>query len=86
MPRVEQVKSLLDPMAPLAQITLRFCLSHLAVTAVILGVRTAEQVRCDLATCGEGPLTQQLQDHLTHLWSEEYQFHVRTSIWEAGEG
>ncbi len=86
MHRVEQVKSLVDSMVPLAQIALRFCLSHPAVTTVIPGVRTAEQVRCDLAACGEGPLTQQLQDHLTRLWSEEFQFHVRTSIGEAGEG
>jgi aryl-alcohol dehydrogenase-like predicted oxidoreductase len=84
--RVDQVKSLVDSTEPLAQIALRFCLSHPAVTTVIPGVRTAEQVRCDLGACEQGPFSQQLQDQLTRLWNEEFQFHVRTSIGEAGEG
>jgi aryl-alcohol dehydrogenase-like predicted oxidoreductase len=84
--RVDQIKSLVDSRVPLAQLALRFCLSHPAITAVIPGVRTTEQVRCDLGACELGPLSQRLQDHLTRLWSEEFQFHVRTSIGEAGEG
>jgi aryl-alcohol dehydrogenase-like predicted oxidoreductase len=84
--RVDKIKSLVDSTVPLSQIALRFCLSHPAVTTVIPGVRTAEQVQCDLSAYEKGPLSQQLQDHLTRLWSEEFQFHVRTSIREAGEG
>ena len=84
--RVDRVKSLVDSTAPLAQIALRFCLSHPAVTTVIPGVRTAEQVRCNLAACERGPLPQQIQDHIARLWSEEFQWNVRTSIGEAGEG
>ena len=86
MRRVDQVRSLVDSTEPLAQIALRFCLSHPAVTTVIPGVRTAEQVQCDLGACEQGPLPLQLQDQLTRLWSEGFQFHVRTSIGEAGEG
>jgi len=84
--RVDRVKSFVDSTVPLAQIALRFCVSHPAITAVIPGVRTAEQVRCNLAAGPQGPLPQQLQDHLTHLWSEEFQYNVRTSIGEVGEG
>ena len=84
--RVNQVKSLIDSTESLAQIALRFCLSHPAVTAVIPGVRSVVQVRCDLAVCEQEPLPQQLQDHLNRLWSEKLQSHVRTSIGEAGEG
>ena len=71
---------------PLAQIALRFCLNHPAVTAVIPGGRTAEQVRCNLAASEQGPLPQQLRDHITCLWGEEFQYNVRTSIGEEGEG
>jgi aryl-alcohol dehydrogenase-like predicted oxidoreductase len=44
--RVDQVKSLIESTVPLAQIALRFCLSHPAVTTVIPGVRSPEQVWC----------------------------------------
>jgi aryl-alcohol dehydrogenase-like predicted oxidoreductase len=42
--RVAEVKSLVESTAPLAQIALRFCLSHPAVTTIIPGVRSPEQV------------------------------------------
>jgi aryl-alcohol dehydrogenase-like predicted oxidoreductase len=84
--RVDRVKPFVESMATLAQIALRFCLSHPAVTTVIPGVRTAEQVRCDLSASERGPLPQQIQDHIARLWSEEFQWNVRTSIGEAGEG
>jgi aryl-alcohol dehydrogenase-like predicted oxidoreductase len=73
-------------MLPLAQIALRFCLSHPAIRTVIPGVRTAEQVRYNLAASEQGPLLQQLQFHMSRLWNEEFQYQVRTSIGEAGEG
>jgi aryl-alcohol dehydrogenase-like predicted oxidoreductase len=84
--RVDKVKSLVDSTLPLTQIALCFCLSHPAVTTVIPGVRNAEQVRSNFAACEQDPLPQHLQDHLTRLWSDEFQFHVRTSIGEVGEG
>ncbi len=84
--RVAEVKSLVESMAPLAQIALRFCLGHPAVSCVIPGVRSPEQVQCNLASSVKEPLPQQIQDHITHLWCEEFQFNVRTSIGEEGEG
>jgi aryl-alcohol dehydrogenase-like predicted oxidoreductase len=84
--RVDQVKSLVDLTLPLPQIALRFCLSHPAVSIVIPGVRNDEQVRSNFAACEQDPLPQQLQDHLTRLWSEGFQYNVRTSIRGAGEG
>jgi aryl-alcohol dehydrogenase-like predicted oxidoreductase len=84
--RVDRVKSLIESTIPLAQIALRFCLNHPAVTTVIPGVRTAEQVRCNLAASEQGPLPQQLRDHITCLWGEEFQYNVRTSIGEEGDG
>ena len=84
--RIIRLKSLFDPAIPLAQIALRFCLSHPAVTAVIPGVRNPEQVSCNLSTIGQGPLSQKILDEITCLWNEEFQYNVRTSIGEEGEG
>jgi aryl-alcohol dehydrogenase-like predicted oxidoreductase len=84
--RVDWVKTFVESTAPLTQIALRFCLSYPSVTTVIPGVRTADQVRCDLSASERGPLPQQLQDHMTRLWSEVFQWKVRTSIGEAREG
>jgi aryl-alcohol dehydrogenase-like predicted oxidoreductase len=74
MQRVDRVKSLVESTAPLAQIALRFCLSHPAITTVIPGVRSAEQVRCNLAASVQESLPLQVLDHLTCLWSEEFQY------------
>jgi len=84
--RVAEIKSLVESTAPLAQIALRFCLSHPAVSTVIPGVRSPEQVQCNLAASVNEPLPQQIQDHITRLWCEEFQYDVRTSIGEEGEG
>ena len=83
--RVDRVKSLVGSTAPLAQLALRFCLSHPAVTTVIPGVRSHEQVRCNLAASEHGPLPPQLRGHIIRLWSEEFQYNVRTSIGDEGE-
>jgi aryl-alcohol dehydrogenase-like predicted oxidoreductase len=84
--RVAEVKSLVVSTAPLAQIALRFCLGHPAVSSVIPGVRSPEQVQCNLASSVKEPLPQQIQDHMARLWCEEFQYNVRTSIGEEGEG
>ncbi len=47
--RVSHLQSLIEPGHSLAQIALRFCLSHPAVINVIPGVRNVEQVMCNLA-------------------------------------
>jgi aryl-alcohol dehydrogenase-like predicted oxidoreductase len=84
--RVSRLKSLVKPTEPLVQLALRFCLSHPAVTAVIPGVRSAEQVVCNLALLEQGPLPQETLNQIAVLWQEEFHRNVRTSIGEEGEG
>jgi len=84
--RVAQIQSCIDPVLPLAQIALSFCLSHPAVTAVIPGLRSAEQAICNFAVLQQGPLQQDLLEEITELWRKEFHCNVRTSIGEEGEG
>jgi aryl-alcohol dehydrogenase-like predicted oxidoreductase len=84
--RVNRIKALVDPDVSLAQIALRFCLSHPAITATIAGVQSAEQVKCNLAVEEQGPLPQELLDQITVLWQEDFCHGVRTSVGEYGEG
>lgn len=84
--RVDRLKSVLDPSTPLAQVALRFCLSHPAVTTVIPGVRSAEHVICDLASLEQGPLPQAALLGIANLWRDDFQQNVRTSIGEEAEG
>lgn len=84
--RVNRIKALVGTDVPLAQIALRFCLSHPAITATIPGVQNAEQVRCNLAVVEQSPLPQELLDQITTLWQEDFCYDVRTSVGEEGEG
>lgn len=84
--RVNRIKALVDPSLSLVQIALRFCLSHPAITAVIPGVRSREQVITNLAGVNQVPLPQAILDHLAQWWCEEFHRDVRTSIGEEGEG
>lgn len=84
--RVNRIKALVGTDASLTQVALRFCLSHPAITAVIPGVQNAEQVQCNLAVLEQGPLSQELLDHITALWQEDFSHDVRTSVGEEGEG
>src|SRR5579883_2622849 len=84
--RVELLKALVDPEMPLAQFALRFCLSHPAVSAVIVGVREASQARCNLAVLDQPALPPDTLARNARLWQDELRFDVRTSIGEEGEG
>jgi aryl-alcohol dehydrogenase-like predicted oxidoreductase len=84
--RISQVKALFEPTVSLAQVALRFCLSHPAVTTVIPGVRSSEQVTCNLAASEQGPFLPEQLDQISRLWREEFQQNVRTSIGEEEEG
>jgi aryl-alcohol dehydrogenase-like predicted oxidoreductase len=84
--RVNRIKALVNPDASLAQVALRFCLSHPAITAAIPGVQNAEHVRCNLAVLEQGPLSQDLLDQIAILWQEDFCYDVRTSVGEEGEG
>ena len=83
--RVARIQSLIDPTQPLAQLALRFCLSHPAVTAVIPGVRSAEQVEPNLMAREGGSLPEEMLDKLTQVWQQEMYDSVRTSIGEEVE-
>ncbi|GHO65088.1 aldo/keto reductase [Ktedonobacter sp. SOSP1-52] len=84
--RVAHLQDRLDTSLPLAQIALRFCLSHPAITAVIPGIRAVEQARCNLAVLHQEPLSQEALAIISALWKEEFRYHVRVSIGEEGEG
>lgn len=84
--RVNRLKALLEPEISLPQIALRFCLSHPAVTTVLVGVRNAQQVRSNLAVREQGPLPQDLLDQIALLWREDFCSQVRTSVGEEGGG
>jgi aryl-alcohol dehydrogenase-like predicted oxidoreductase len=84
--RVSQVRALFEPGVALAQVALRFCLSHPAVSTVIPGVRTPEQVVCNLAASEQGALLPEQLEQIGRLWREELHQQVRTSIGEEGEG
>ena len=78
--RVEQIRSIFGPGIPLAQGALRFCLSHPAVSTVIVGVREASHVleACEAARCG--PLPDDLLRQCSAYWQNEWCHEVRTSI------
>jgi aryl-alcohol dehydrogenase-like predicted oxidoreductase len=84
--RVDEFKTFVDPTVPLAQVALRFCLSHPAVTAVIPGVRSAEQARCNLGVLDQDVLPQGALSQIERYWHQEWHRQVRTSIGEEGEG
>jgi aryl-alcohol dehydrogenase-like predicted oxidoreductase len=84
--RVAQIQSLIDPALVLAQVALRFCLSHPAVTVIIPGVRSVEHAECNLAVMEQGLLSQGMLDEIVELWDREFYLNVRTSVGEEGEG
>lgn len=84
--RVSRLVSVVQPTQPLAQLALRFCLSHPAVSTVIVGVQNAEHVYCNLEVLKQQPLPQETLDQIFTLWQEEFQYNVRTSIGEENEG
>lgn len=84
--RVAMVKAIADPAFSLAQFALRFCLSHPAVSAVIPGIRNAEQAQCNMAVLAQERLPQETLEQIVRLWREGLCFNVRTSIGKEGEG
>ncbi len=78
--RVEKLRNIVGSDIPLAQIALRFCLSHPAVTVIIPGAQNAEQVACNFAALEQGPLPQKTLEQIATLWREEFRYHVQTSV------
>jgi aryl-alcohol dehydrogenase-like predicted oxidoreductase len=57
----------------LAEIALRFCLSHPAVTTVIPGMRSLESVNANVAAAQRGPLErEQLETLARHRWQRDF--------------
>lgn len=60
--RVREIKSQLsDSWHKVRQAALQFCLAHSSVSAVLVGVRTEEELDEALGVCGETKLNEQLQ-------------------------
>jgi aryl-alcohol dehydrogenase-like predicted oxidoreductase len=83
--RVARLKAEIQPTQPLAQFALRFCLSHPAVSTVIVGVQNREHVLCNLEALQFGPLPKATVDQIITLWQEEFSKDVRTSVGKEGE-
>ena len=67
--RVEKLKKILPPGMTLAEMSLRFILSHPAVSTTIVGMRSSEHVRQNVAASDAGPLDAGLLTELKkHRW------------------
>jgi aryl-alcohol dehydrogenase-like predicted oxidoreductase len=74
---VEHVERLKQDLAgvegSLAEIALRFCLSHPAVTAVIPGMRSIRNVEANCALSDKGPLDKETLEVLKrHVWEKNF--------------
>jgi aryl-alcohol dehydrogenase-like predicted oxidoreductase len=66
-------RSGLDGSVDLAEMALRFCLSHRAVSSVIPGMRTMEHAQANAALSDRGPLTAEMIAVLRrHAWERNY--------------
>ena len=72
IPRVEALKKLLPPGMSLPEMSLRFVLSHPAVSTQIIGMRKPEHVRANVAVSDAGPLDAALLAKLkAHRWDRK---------------
>jgi aryl-alcohol dehydrogenase-like predicted oxidoreductase len=70
--RVEKLKNILPAGMTLPEMSLRFILSHPAVSTTIVGMRTAEHVRENIAASDAGPLDSGLLSELKkHRWDRK---------------
>lgn len=74
---VERLRPLVPPGYTLAQLALRWCLDHPAVTTVIPGARTAEQAKANAAAAALPPLPAELHARLREFFRDEVRPHVR---------
>jgi aryl-alcohol dehydrogenase-like predicted oxidoreductase len=72
--RVERLKKLVPPKMTLPEMSLRFILSHQAVSTIIVGMRKLDHVRQNLAVSDAGPLDPDLLRQLkAHRWDRQPQ-------------
>jgi aryl-alcohol dehydrogenase-like predicted oxidoreductase len=61
------------PLAHIAEIALRFCISHPAVSSVIPGMRRTDNVQNNAAAAGQGPLPPHTLEVLRrHAWDQNF--------------
>jgi aryl-alcohol dehydrogenase-like predicted oxidoreductase len=72
--RVDELKKLLPPGVNLPEMSLRFVLSNPVVSTTIIGMRTAEHVKQNIAMSDAGPLDPDLLEKLkSHRWDRKPQ-------------
>ncbi len=74
---VERLRPLVPPGYTLAQMAVRWCLDHPAVTTVIPGARTAEQAKANAAAAALPPLPAALHDRIRDFFRTDVRPHVR---------
>jgi aryl-alcohol dehydrogenase-like predicted oxidoreductase len=73
---VEELKTLVPPGASLSQLALRWILDHDAVSTVIAGAKTSEQVRDNAAASGLPPLSESTHTAIARLYADSIAPHV----------
>jgi aryl-alcohol dehydrogenase-like predicted oxidoreductase len=72
MDRVDSLKRILPAAMSLPEMSLRFILSHPAVSTVIIGMRKADHVRANIAASDAGPLNRaQIEQLRSHRWDRK---------------
>ncbi|MGC1221481.1 MAG: aldo/keto reductase, partial [Candidatus Sulfotelmatobacter sp.] len=72
--RVDELKKIVPPGMTLPEMSLRFILSHPAVSTTIVGMRDPEHVRQNVAASDAGPLDRDLLTELKkHRWDRKPQ-------------
>src|SRR6266480_3720303 len=72
MDRVDKLKQILPQGMSLAEMALRFVLSHAAVSTVIIGMRKLEHVEENISLSDKGPLSPELLKQLQlHRWDRK---------------
>ena len=72
--RVDELKKVLPPSMSLPEMSLRFVLSNPIASTTIIGMRTAEHVKQNIAMSDAGPLDSELLEKLkSHRWDRKPQ-------------
>lgn len=73
----DEVKSLAPAGMDMAQMALRWCLDHPAVSVIIPGAKRPEQARANAQASDAPPLPHALHDQLTALYRDRVKMHIR---------
>jgi aryl-alcohol dehydrogenase-like predicted oxidoreductase len=85
--RVERIRGDLGPEGPgLAEVALKFCLKHDAVSTVIPGMRNVQQAEANLGVGDRPPMSDELERKLrAHRWNRAFWYggKRRSSVFDA---